>query len=255
MNKIWQEYRQTLEKELGKELAREFVDSLHTQARGCVKTATQLFYDLGTKWAPLMCAWSKWVEQNAQWKIAIILRAAKPLTAISSTKNWRQLYLNRLLCGITDELSGDKPSKQHPLLTRYLNQCGCLENFTFVDSGCYGTIVLELHNLGITFQPLFFFSKNPYIRGFVNECGVSMEEGEILNDSLECALPHIYARPSELVEANGKVEVVLCSSDPLSVKFGKAAMFGIRDAQVRPNVSGKEAAQTLLRLSKNARRN
>lgn len=255
MNKIWHKYRRTLEKELGGELADEFVGSLHAQAHGCVEVATQFFYDLGTRWAPLMYAWNEWVEHNASGTIAVVLRDAKPLVAIPSpsANNWQPLYLNRLLCGVADELSGDERNGQHPLLKRYLTQCGCSEKFTFVDSGCYGTIVLKLHNLGITFKPLFLFSKNPSIRGFINECGISMEEGTILNDSFECGFPHMFARPSELIEKNGKVEAVLCSSDALSVRFGKAAMRSIRNARVRPNISGLEAAQTLLLLSQKAR--
>lgn len=200
-----------------------------------------------------MYAGSKWVEQNAQGTIVIILRGAEPLTVLSSTKNWQHLYLNRLLCGIADELSGDNRSRQHPLLKRYLTECGCSEKFTYVDSGCYGTVVLKLHNLGITFKPLFLFSKNSSIPGFLNGCGISEGDGTILNDSFECGFPHMFARPSELVEANGKVKVVLCLSDLLSVRFAKAAMRGIRDARVKPNVSGQEVAQTLLLLSQKAR--
>lgn len=253
MDNGWEEYRWTLSKELGDELAQEFVNSLHSQSHGCIKIATQFFYELGLRWAPLMHTWSRWVEQNAQGTIAIILRDAKPLGALLSTKSWKRLYLNRLTCGVPDELSGDILNRQHPLLKRYLSQRGCSEYFTFVDSGCYGTVVLELHTLGIAFQPLFFFSKNPFIRGFINECGVSMEEGEILNDSLECGFPHICARPSELAEKNGKVKVVLHSSDPLSVRFGKAAMRGVRDARVASYVSVREAAEALLLLSQKAR--
>ncbi len=113
--------------------------------------------------------------------------------------------------------------------------------------------MLELHKLGMAFQPLFFFSKNPFIRGLINECGVSMAEGEILNDSLECGFPHMCARPSELVEINGKVKAVLRSSDPLSIRFGKAAMRGVRDARVASYVSTRETAEALLLLSQKAR--
>lgn len=253
-NNNWREYRQTLIKELGDELARDFVDSLRARSRGCVGTATQFFYELGLRWAPLIHIWGKWVKQNARGTIVIILRDAKPLSALPSTKSWERLYLNRLTCGVPDELSGNTSSKQHPLLKRYLSQCGCSKYFTFADSGCYGTVVLELHKLGMNFQPLFFFSKNPHIRGFLNEIGISMKEGEILNDSLECGFPHMYKRPSELMESNGKARVVLRSSDLLSVKFGKAAMRGVRDARVAPCVSAREAAERLLLFSQKARR-
>lgn len=254
MNNAWQRYLQTLAKELGENSAEEFVGSLYSQAHGCEKTAAQFFYDLGVKWAPLIYAWSLWVKRNASGTIAIILRDAKPLAALHSTGNWQQLYLNRLICGVPDELSGDGGRKQHPLLKRYLSQHGCLNHFTFVDSGCYGTVVLELHKLGMAFQPLFFFSKNPFIRGFVNECGLSMEEGEILNDSLECGFPHVSARPSELAEADGKVAAILFPADPLSVRFGRAAMRGVREARFSREISGQEAAQDLLFLSQQASR-
>lgn len=80
-----------------------------------------------------------------------------------------------------------------------------------------------------------------------------MAEGEILNDSLECGFPHMFARPSELAEKNGKVRAVLYSSDPLCVGFGKAAMRGVRDAHVVSRLSAREVAEVLLLLSQKAR--
>ena len=253
MNQSWYAFQQTLTKELGETLAEEFVRSLFAKSGGCEKKAAQFFYELGRTWAPLMQAWSKWIEKNAESTIAMILRDAKPLSALPTTKKWKRLYLNRLTCGVPDELSGDASTKQHPLLKRYLSQHGCAKHFTFVDSGCYGTVVLELHKLGLNFRPLFFFSKNPNIPGFLNEIGVSMEDGEILNDSLECGFPHMHARPSELIEKNGRVIVSLCASDRLSVLFGNAAMRGVHDASLLPSIHANEAARSLLDLSHRAR--
>ena len=253
MNKQWQKFHQTLAKELGEELANEFVQSLFKKSGGCPKKAARFFYELGIQWAPLMHAWSQWIEKHAEGTIALILRDAKPLISLPSTKNWKRLYLNRLTCGVPDELSGDTSIKQHPLLKHYLSQNGCSEHFTFVDSGCYGSVVLELCKLGLNFRPLFFFSKNPNIPGFLNEIGISMIEGEILNDSLECGFPHMCARPSELVEKNGEVYVDLRPSDRLSVRFGNAAMQGVRDATFSSAISAKEAAQSLLALSEQSR--
>lgn len=253
MHNHWREYHNTLAKELGEELAQEFVHSLFIKSGGCTKKATQFFYELGQTWAPLVHAWSKWIEQNAEGTIAMILRDAKPLIALPSTASWKQLYLNRLTCGVPDELSGDTSVKQHPLLKRYLSENECSEHFTFVDSGCYGTVVLELHKLGMNFRPLFFFSKNPNIPGFLNEIGVSMMDGEILNDSLECGFPHMWARPSKLVVENDKVNVTLLPSDRLSVTFGNAAMQGVQEASVSSSVSAHEAAQSLLALAQQAR--
>lgn len=184
--------------------------------------------------------------------MALILRDAKPLGTLPMTVEWKKLYLNRLTCGIKDELSRDENPSQHPLLKQYLGQYDCAEYFTFVDSGCYGTIVLELHKLGVQFQPLFFFSKNPHIPGFLNEIGVSEDRGEILNDALECGFPHLYQRPSELVERNGKIHVVLRPSDPLSVRFGEAAMRGVRTAPAS-SASAISIAEELLCLSERAR--
>lgn len=253
MNRNWHAYRQTLAKELGDELADEFVGSLYHQSHGCEKNAAQFFYSLGTQWAPLIHAWSTWVGRHARGTIAIILRDAKPLTALQTTAMWKHLYLNRLICGVPDELSGDVHGKQHPLLKRYLKEHGCSEYFTFADSGCYGTVVLELHTLGIKLQPLFFFSKNPFIRGFLNECGVSLAEGEVLNDSLECGFPHAYARPLGLTEASESVKVALNPADTLSVTFGVLAMRGVRDARVPTDVCPRKAAEGLLLLSERAR--
>ena len=249
MDSSWHEYRLTLVKELGDELASEFVASLYSQSLGSVEVANQFFYELGARWAPLLYAWSGWVGKNSQDTIAIILRDAKPLGVLPATKSWKRLYLNRLTCGVPDELSGDVADKQHPLLRQYLRQHGCSRHFTFVDTGCYGTVVLELHRLGMNFQPLFFFSKNPSIRGFLNEAGISMADAEILNDSLECGFPHTCARPSELVKKEGSIEVVLRPTDALSVKFGEAAMLGVSEARISSPVSAREAAQYLLALS------
>lgn len=103
----------------------------------------------------------------------------------------------------------------------------------FVDSGCYGTIVLELHGAGMEFHPLFFFSKNPNIPGFLNEIGLSESEGELLNDSLECAFPNVYQRPSRFVERCGIVQPDLKLNDDLSVQFGKASLAGLEEGDKR----------------------
>jgi len=250
MENLWQEYLRTLSKELGDELAREFVASLHKRSNGCVEAATEFFFQLGQLWSPLMQHWGSWAQSRGRGTMALILRDAKPLGALPMAKEWKKLYLNRLTCGIGDELSGES-ARQHPLLKKYLSQYDCAEYFTFVDSGCYGTVVLELHKLGVRFQPLFFFSKNPNIAGFLNEIGVSEKKGEILNDALECGFPHLCLRPTELVESNGKIRVVLHPSDPLSVRFGKAAMRGVRSAPAS-NASAISIAEALLSLSEKA---
>ncbi|MCX6712969.1 MAG: hypothetical protein NTY66_02040 [Candidatus Vogelbacteria bacterium] len=246
MNDKWRAYCHTMSAELGSESAEAFVGSLYRQTKGCVETAAKFFYQLGGQWSPLMSGWANWVRQNAEGPIAIILRDAKPLAALKRTASWEKLYLNRVICGIPDELSGDSSNQQDPLLKRYLSQNGCSKYFTFVDSGCYGSVVLELHKLGVKFKPLFFFSKNPNIRGFLNELEVPLTHGVILNDSLECGFPHIYQRPTEFRKKDEKVAVRLVCADRLSVVFGTAAMRGVRETKTDPKITPVIAVQKLL---------
>lgn len=253
MEKKWKNYQLTLIKEVGEEIANDFVQSLLIRSDGSEKAAEEFFYELGKQWGPLMNYWAKWILEKARYPtIALILRDAKPLEAIQVTKEWKRLYLNRSNCGISDELSGDN-TKPHPLLEKYLEQSQCLESFTFVDSGCYGTIVLELHKRGILFQPLFFFSKNPFIPGFLNELGVGEKDGTILNDSLECAFPNVHLRPSSFIEIDGEIGVSLFGADELSTKFGLSALSGVKDSQVGPAMEADKEIEKLLSLSCAAR--
>ncbi|MFA5793428.1 MAG: hypothetical protein WC897_06255 [Candidatus Gracilibacteria bacterium] len=231
MKTIWKNYLDTMQKELGSEVAKTFVESLVLASHSSEEYAIHFFYRLGRTWAPVIASWAIWIKNRAAHEsIALILRDAKPLQEIPNTHSWKKLYLNRQNCGIPDELSGDVSILCHPLLKQYLKENSCENDFTFIDSGCYGTVVLELHKLGIKFQPLFFFSKNPNIPGFLNELGFSEKEGEILNDSLECAFPNIYCRPSEMIlNERGRVVVPLTSADELSVLFGREALRGVCD--------------------------
>lgn len=253
MEKCWKNHLLTLTKELGEELAKDFVSSMYCKSKGSVNMASQFFYELGETWAPVMYHWAQWIKENSENQIALILRDAKPLEAISMTKEWKKLYLNRQNCGIKDELSGDV-SKPHPLLKKYLEQNFCSEYFTFVDSGCYGTIVLQLYQMGIRFKPLFFFSKNQNIPGFLNNLGFTESEGEVLNDSLECAFPNIYERPSNFVEIGENVNVSLKQSDYLSVLFGKSAFNGLSNFNFSNCAEPRFEVIKLLKLSEEAKK-
>lgn len=253
MESSWKDYLATMSDEVGPEMAREFVGSLRDRAQSDAARAAALFDELGSAWTPLLQAWGNWIVANAEGRrIVMILRDAKPLGRLPISYCWQRIYLNRLNCGIPDELSGDA-TRQHLLLDRYLreNECDC--EFAFVDSGCYGTIVKELHRFGVRFKPLFFFSKNSAIPGFVNELGLSEKEGEVLNDSLECAFPHAHRRPSELREVEGRISPVLTLADRLSVVFGEAAMHGIRPSARALAIPAAESAGKLLRRSEQAR--
>ncbi len=250
----WAAYLATLESKLGEGLAREFVESLHQKYGGCPRMALRFFHNLGMTWAPVIKAWSAWVQTHAEvGTIAIILHDAKPLVMLEETKTWTQLYLNRPTCGIKDELSQDAAKTSHSLLHKYLRQHACDEPFTFVDSGCYGSIVLALHQMGISFQPLFFFSKNPNIPGFLNDLDVSEEEGTILNDSLECGFPHHYRRTENLIETNGTVHVILEETDRLSMQFSLAALCGVGMGSLSKTRNLRTSVEHLLALSRQAR--
>ena len=254
MRNKWKEYQLTLGREVGEEVACNFVQSLLVRSGKSEQVAEAFFYELGRAWGPLVGYWAEWVQRKSCYEaVALILRDAKPLGALSVTEGWKRLYLNRANCGIADELSGGA-LQTHPLLEKYLAQSGCSDPFTFVDSGCYGSIVLELHRRGLVFQPLFFFSKNPSIPGFLNEIGVGQAEGTILNDSFECAFPNTHQRPSSFAEKDGIVSVDLLPADKLSGVFGSAALKGIRDSEGISCGSAMEEVQKLLRLSQDAKR-
>ena len=258
MNRDWLNFSETLAKELGSDIAEHFVKDLYVVSRGDVSRAEHFFYHLGQAWAPLIHSWSEWVEKNAKHKsIALVLRDAKPLEVLPISKDWKKIYINRTICGIPDEISNDMVVTMDPMLEEYLKENDCYDEFTFVDSGCYGSIVLELHKtLGMKFQPLFFFSKNPNIPGFLNSIGISEYEGTIINDSLECTFPNVFKRPKEIFRPrlNGqKPKILLEKTDELSNLFGSAALRGVREFEYVNNLSAKQAAEQILFLSQKAK--
>lgn len=253
MKKKWKEYQNFLDKEIGEKASDSFVKSLYDQSAGSEDVSSKFFYELGKTWGPSINNWAAWVNNRAvSHKIALILRDAKPLEIIPVAKNWIRLYLNRENVGVSDELSGDN-TEMHPLLMKYLEQNDCSKYFTFVDSGCYGSIVLELYKLGLKLQPLFFFSKNPAIPGYLNELGINERNGTILNDSLECAFPNVFNRPDSFIEKNGVVEVVLSKADDLSVKFGQSALKGVADSYLYSVMSPEQEVEKILLLSDKAK--
>jgi hypothetical protein len=238
-------FKKTLSIEVGQDLSEIFSDGLFIKTNHNISKGINFFYNLGQSWGPLIQNWALWINKKALHKnIALILRDTKPLEVLNITDTWHRLYLNRQNCGIADEISGDN-TEMNPLLKEYLKQNNCANEFTFIDSGCYGSIVLELHKIGISFQPLFFFSKNPNIPGYLNELGVDEEIGTILNDSLECAFPNIFNRPNEFINHNGQIKAKLVYSDKLSVNFGKAALNGVKKSKL---ISEHESLNVLLDL-------
>ena len=256
MNRLWFEFERTLASEIGTNLARLFVGSLFRSSKGDIAVATDLYHKIGVAWAPVVVGWRDWVIERARHDPPIlIMRDAKPLTAAPTSDMWPRVWLNRQNCGVVDEISGDETSK-HPLLGEYLEQHGLDQPFTFVDSGCWGTIVRDLHlQSGLVFQPLFFFSHNRAIPGFLNDLGVDEKNGEILNDSMECCFPNFTVRPASLIRGSkGLILPELFESDVLSVKLGRTALSGVSDGTARRQlIDPVEAVERLLELSAIAR--
>ena len=230
MNKIWLGLQQTLASEIGCELSQKFVGSLLEQSHGDIEIAGKKYFDIGISWAPVIIRWRDWIVKKAINPPVIVMRDAKPLTAVPIACSWPQVWLNRKSCGIPDEISGDSDAKMNPLVDLYLKQCHLDHPFTFVDSGCWGTIVKELHgHLGLKLQPLFFFSHNPSIPGFLNELGIEDKYGEILNDSFECCFPNTLIRPMSFIKKRGGLIIPkLYKTDYLSVLLGEMVLDGVR---------------------------
>jgi hypothetical protein len=208
-------------------------------------------------WAPLIISWRDWIAKRASGIPVLVMRDAKPLSVVPVADVWPKVWLNRSCCGIPDELSGESLVEIDPLVEDYLRQNQLNQHFTFVDSGCWGTIVMELHcRMDMSFQPLFFFSHNPSIPGFLNELGFGGEEGEILNDSLECCFPNMVMRPSHFIRMGGQIVPHLQKMDDLSITFYNAALEGVRSGALSLNGNRKspiEVIECLLDLSRQAR--
>ncbi len=261
---FWLDLQRTFALEIGEELSQQFVDSLFSGCKGRPRTADSIYFSIGLAWSALIVHWRNWILKKSLFKPPVlIMRDAKPLTVAPISDSWPRVWLNRKICGIQDEISGDKESKIHPLLQEYLKQHSLKAPFTFVDSGCWGTVVKELHEcIGIKFQPLFFFSHNPYIPGFLNELGVNPKYGEILNDSLECCFPNITTRPSSLIRMDrGEIVPELQKTDFLSVLLGKSALNGVyrgtgNEGKIFLNeftMSPMDAVEHLIKLSDKAK--
>lgn len=255
MNKrIWGQYRESLSAELGSDLANEFVDGLLASCNGDLERAVGLFAQFGRAWAPLIAGWATWASEQYTGLTAVILRDAQPITLTHQARRWEKVYLNRPLLGIRDELSGEDGSGQQPVVD-YLATAGIVQEieFGFVDSGCYGSVLLQLIRLGYQPRPLFFFSKNPAIRSFLGDLGVSAEDGTLLNDSLECAFPHSYRRPVEFVLKGEVLRPKLVDADFLSILFGNAATRGLRHGLAAVVTQPADAITELLILAEQAR--
>lgn len=249
MENLWSNFQQTLALEIGKDLAEEFVNPLLRESNGDIAEAIKLYHKVGNDWASVIIHWRNWIKSKAIGQPVLVMRDAKPLSVVPIANSWPKVWLNRNCCGIPDELSGESEVEIDQLVEEYMQQQQLNKYFTFVDSGCWGTIVKELHCLmGMNFQPLFFFSHNPSIPGFLNELGFGGKDGEILNDSFECCFPNTVMRPSHFVRERDYIAPQLQATDNFSVSLGEAALNGIKIGVENMNGSSKSAKKSVEHL-------
>ena len=149
-----------------------------------------------------------------------------------------EIYINRPLCGIGDEINSEVvPNGDMTLMIqKYLSQNGALdqEKVGWVDAGCWGTVplVLKMHHFqDKDYCPVFFYSHNleipDYLHWLSEGTGASEEALNCMNDSLECLFPSPVRRPLLLIEQDGVIMPKLKLSSMLSQKWGKTALMGI----------------------------
>lgn len=222
------ELKKHLITEIGEDLAYKFLGSLKDR-ENLVKT----YENLGKLWAPLILGWYNWLIKQNVVNPKIMMRDGKILTF---NKDFKKLYLNRKNMGIEDEFDSTikKAKIENSLIVKYLKQEDVYDKyFTFIDSGCWGSIVFDLNTKQqfskMNFKPLFFYSHNPNIKGFLNdlmEKNIIRDEKfcELLNDSLESAFLNYEKRTEKFEEKNNKIFPIIEEENCFIAKLGKKAL-------------------------------
>jgi len=251
------ELEKTLATELGADLSSEVMLSLrHRISDGSGDSLEDVFFTLGVEWALVLIHWRDWIMRHARHSPVLMMRDAVPLKVLPIAFQWREAWVNRLNCGIEDKLSLDQGGMMDGLAWEYIVQEELDRPFTFVDAGAWGTIVQKLHEFGLKFQPLFFYSHNPSIKGFLNDLGVDKRHGELLNDSLECSFPKLFHRPASFTRNEGGIIVPqLVQTSERVTNLGRASLRGVveRAASVKHLGDPVVAVKHLIELSELAR--
>lgn len=264
-----EEMQEVFAKELTPELAKVYVDSLIAKLGGSnqsleslVEKGNQLHYKIGKElYGPLLVGFSQWVEKKIgeighSGPVFLVLRDAAPLK-VAADVMWNGkdiypvgIYANRPLLGIKDEISPEWSDVNGNLL-EYLKSLGLTDakKAIWIDSGAWGTVpkVLKENMLqNSKFYPLFWYSHNPHIPGFLNELismsGVDLKFGEILNDSLECVFPQPFKRPLDIFENKLSWQIELKPSGLLSLKWGQSALAGVQQCAQEKFIGGTQSA-------------
>jgi hypothetical protein len=247
-------------RELTPELAQVYIGSLknhigsaHESYESFVKQGCEVHKKLGKEvYGPVIIGFLQWAQEKLSTHdidhgpVHFALRDAWPFYSAahvlwdgSNTFHPVGTYLNRPLLGIEDEIDPEK-SIANGHVAQYLNQSGIKDGgdpVALIDSGAWGTVVQTMKQTYLPhteFYPIFWYSHNPHIAGFLNEMlpkiGLDVEFGEVLNDSMECVFPQQYKRPTVFNSSASGHRLALEKADPLSVVWGQAALEGVVEA-------------------------
>lgn len=223
-------------------------------------------------YGPLIVGFIEWAEQTLKEKgiasgpVHFALRDAWPFYTAAhvlwdGTAPYHAVgtYINRPLLGIEDELAPEKTAATG-FVEAYLASSGFTDTgkpIALIDSGAWGTVVRsikERHVAHTPFYPLFWYSHNPAIPGFINHvletASIPSDFGEVINDSLECVFPQSYRRPVSFDEAGGKRFLTLEKADALSIAWGQAALEGVEEAahRYKSGIASEDVLESIRRL-------
>lgn len=247
-------------RELTPELAESYIGSLKAHI-GSAYDSYESFVDKGKEvhkalgkdmYGPVIVGFLQWAERKLRQQgvkegpVHFALRDAWPFyTAAhvlwdgSSSYHPVGTYINRPLLSIEDEIAPEK-ANVNGFVAEYLGKSGIADvgkPVALIDSGAWGTVVRSIKETYLPhtpFYPMFWYSHNPHVAGFINEviveAGLPSEFGEVLNDSLECVFPQQYKRPISFVSDGSSRTLSLEHSDALSVAWGEAALEGVAEA-------------------------
>lgn len=266
-------------RELTPDLANRYITSLHKKIGTAgsytefVEKGTELHKTLGREiYGPIIIGFIQWAEQRIHDQgvlhgpVHFALRdswpfytAAHVLWDGSGSYHALGTYINRPLLGIEDEIAPEH-AKVNGYLQEYLESGGFIDHghpITLIDSGAWGTVVRSIKEQFLPntpFYPLFWYSHNPSIPGFINEVlsdtSLPEEFGEVINDSLECVFPQAYKRPVRFDGTNANRFLTLEQSDALSVAWGQAALQGVAEAahHYKTGISKTDVEHAIRRL-------
>ncbi len=267
-------FEQQLARELTPELAGVYVQGLLKTVEN-VEKGVDWHFNLGEKlYGPLIVGYVEWLEKKVnevghQGNVYFALRDAAPLMTAAEIM-WQGktlksvgVYVNRPLLGVDDEIAPEK-AKVNGDMKAYLQglEITGAEKVIWSDTGAWGTVVKMMKQTGLVpgnLYPLFWYSHNPHIPGYLNELlvkeGLPEKFGEVINDSLECVFPQQWLRPLELASVQGDWQPKLLPADGLSRLWGQAALTGVAEAakHSREVVSEDKAINHLYKLHQEAK--